>query len=151
MRRVFQLFATLMLASLVLGGIVMLEINLDKAEVVEGMNGNFLSRLLVEGMQLDIAAPGSFRMAGWLWLALGLASLVGIAAVFVRRRTLGLVVGVGLLVFILVAVAVQPPLAAVTANDPKTTGMGIGFFGAIGTGVLILLHTVLKPKAKPNS
>ncbi len=127
MRLVIQVFASIFLASLVLGSFI----------------------LVAKDYQLytttDHAAKWLWAAIGWVILSLG--CVWGIVTVFLKRHKLGWLSGAGLGIYTVVLLLLQPGLDTVRGNDPKVTGMGIAVFGMIGMLLLVLLHTSLKPEA----
>lgn len=139
MRLVFQIFATVFLASLFLGGLLMLAIDLDKGSAISELQSSPFTSWIIPN-----SSPGLFYLGGLLWLLSGLGAVVGIVAVYLKKERFGMIVGIALGVMTLISALVQPSLEGIGANDPRYTGYAIGFFGLIGVGMLIFLHNGLK-------
>jgi hypothetical protein len=150
MRIALQIFTTIFLVSLVLGGLLMVAVDFKNAADIESIESNPFGQFVMTFASKDFASPAALRAAGYLWLLLALGSIVGVGAAFLKKHTFGWAVGAGLGALTLIVILVQPTVEGGN-NDPKYTGMAIAFFGLIGIGLLVLLHTVLKPKEKPLS
>ena len=144
MRIPFQAVATILLGSLILGAMLMFKINLDWANKVETMRGDVVARFFVEGARDDIPEADAFRAAAYMWLVLGITSLAGIYAVFIRKQRLAIWIAIALILFASTVVLLQPSMANINGNNPKTTGMGIAFFGILGMLLILVLQTTLK-------
>ena len=148
MKLLLRTFSILMLVSLVLGSFIMAGVNFDWADKVNDMQSSFFSRLIVEAARPDIPESSAFVRAAWVWIGLAPVAIVGIIAVFTKRHQFGWIVGAAVLLGMVLAVLLQPSLANTGGNDPKTTAMGITFFGIAGALVLIGLHTIWKEIGK---
>jgi hypothetical protein len=144
MRLTLQIFATVFLVSLVLGSLLMVQINWDWAAKVTALRGDVVSLFLVESARKDIPEASAFATVAWLWLGLGITTAIGVIAVYWRNHVWGLVIAFGLIAFAVVTVLLQPGIDNIDGNNPKVTGMGIAFFGILGMLIVILLHTMMK-------
>ncbi len=149
MRIVLQVFTTLMLVSMLLGSLMMAQIDGRLATRSLMMHDTGFSG---EPSQPQIGA-GGHASGRWytscgIWLLLAVGSLWGVVATFLRKHALGMYTGIGLLALTVLGVLYQPSGGDYLRNDPKYTGMGIAFFGLVGMLMLIALHTVFKPKTE---
>lgn len=131
---------------MLLGSLIMVGVNRDWAADVEAMRSNPLSRLIVDSTRSDIPDASAFRLASWFWLMLALATVPAIVGVYLRKHLLGLVLAGALAAVVLVTIFAQPSLNGIPGNDPRATGMAIVFFGFIGLGLLVMLHTTMRPR-----
>lgn len=148
MKTLLRTFSVLMLVSLALGSIIMVGVNLDWADKVQAMQSNFLSRLIVEVARPDIPASGDFTRSALVWVGMVPVAIVGVVAVFSRRHLFGWVSGAAAVLFMIIAILLQPSMPNIDGNDPRVTALGITFFGTIGAIVLIGLHTFWKDIGK---
>lgn len=144
MRQAFQVVATVFLASLVLGAMLMAKINFGWVTKIDAMRGDLVTRFFVEGARSDIPPSAEFERAAWIWIVLGIATLLGMVAVFLKKRLFAIGTALGLVVFASVTVLIQPSMTNINGNNPQTTGMGIAFFGILGMCIVILLHTTMR-------
>jgi hypothetical protein len=140
MRLVLQIFATIFLVSLIVGGLLMVGIDYTRAGQIEE-----LSAALPADMQGLITAADAeqWRLAGTIWAVLAGGCSVGILAVWLRKRLFGIVTG-GVLAVLTVGVAYLQPAAKESANAMESVGTNVALFGGIGVVILILLHTMVK-------
>jgi hypothetical protein len=144
MRRAFQVVATIFLVSMILGALLMVQINFGWVTKVDAMRADPVTRFIVDGARSDIPASSAFEQAAWLWLVLGIGTLLAIVAVFMRKRLFGILSATILIAFASITVLLQPSISNINGNNPQTTGMGIAFFGILGLLILVLLHTTFK-------
>jgi hypothetical protein len=146
MQVAFKVFTTLFFVSLMLGSLLMAAVDFGNASDVESFENNPFGKLALVLSPDQIGTPEAWRLAGSLWLVQAAFSVVGIVATFLKKHRFGLVIGIGMIIFAVIVTSMQPSIETNTGNDPKVTGMGIAFFGVIGMLLLILIHTVMKPK-----
>jgi hypothetical protein len=146
MRIVIQVFATLMLVSLMLGCLIMAGVDFQKADEIASINNNVFGQLILNLAQADLPSEGAFRAAGLLWLLVSPLSIAGIVFTFLKKHQLGWIGGAVTTFFLLLAVILQPSIEVENGNDPKYTGYGVALFGLAGLAGLVLVHTVMKPK-----
>jgi hypothetical protein len=143
MRLTLQIFATFFLASLLLGGLMMMAIDFKNAADIADLNSNFIGKLAL-GLAGDSGvSAGRLQFSGAVWAILALGSIVGIVATFLKKHTFGIVVGSSLLALAVLVVILQPRLEMREGNI-QSMGMVIAFFGSVGVSMMLMLHTKLK-------
>lgn len=144
MRKIFQVFATVFLVSLLAGAVLMIQINSDWAAKVTEMRSDVVTRFLVEAVRDDIPEASAFSRAVWIWVAIAVMVPLGIYGVYWRKHLPALVMMVVMIAAVVASVLLQPGMELPKGNDPKTMGIGIAFFGIIGLLMGVLLHTTMK-------
>lgn len=125
-------------------------IDFKKASDIESIESNIFGKLVLTMANQDMSDPLTWRLAGAGWVFIALGSVFGIVVTFLRKHTLGWAAGAALFAVTVIIVILQPSLESANGNDPQITGIGVAFFGVLGMLLLVLVHTVFKPKVNPG-